>query len=58
MNSRQLEQAAQQHTHEMRSAAAAVRPVPQTRPLPRQIRRQTGWALVALGLRLAESGTR
>lgn len=60
MYSRQLEQIATQHTAELRSRpAAAARTVPaSTHHQRRPIRTQTGWALVSLGLRLAESGSR
>jgi hypothetical protein len=62
MHSRQIEQLATQHTTEAQSSAmsmtAPTRPGPAKRPTPRQIRQQTGWALVSIGLRLAESGTR
>ncbi len=57
MISRQLEQLARQRTDELCSMARHVRPAAASeRKHP--IRTQTGWALVAIGLRLAASGGR
>jgi hypothetical protein len=54
MHSYPLEQAATQHTAELRTtSAAAVRASSTRRSLHRPIRRRTGWALVSVGLWLA-----
>lgn len=54
MHSYPLEQAANQHTAELRATSAAtVRASKARRSLPRPIRRRTGWALVTVGLWLA-----
>ena len=54
MHSYPLEQAATQHTAELRAtSAAAVRASSTRRSLRRPIRRRTGWALVSVGLWLA-----
>jgi hypothetical protein len=65
MYSRQLEQLARQRPSELaattrRTHRSRTGPSPAvTRQRPRKpIRSQTGWALVALGLRIAESGGR
>ena len=60
MYSRQLEQIASQRTTELRAArAATASPAPATPARQRKpIRTRTGWALVAVGLRLAASGSR
>ena len=71
MYSRQLEQLARQRPDELRATthrarqarrtrtAASQAASPTARHVPRRpIRSQTGWALVALGLRIAESGNR
>ena len=68
MYSRQLEQLARQRPDELRATTHRARRTRQTRTAaspaatrhePRMpIRSQTGWALVALGLRIAESGRR
>jgi hypothetical protein len=58
MHSRQLEQVARQHAAELSTASAQSRRPSDRRPPARQIKRQTGWALVAIGLRIAESGNR
>lgn len=64
MVSRQLEQLARQRNAELGAAAlkaasiraAAARPKPASSPRPGGIRTHTGWAIVAIGLRIAESG--
>ena len=49
-----IEQAATQHTAELRaSSAAAVRAASDVRRGRRPLRRRTGWALVSVGLWLA-----
>jgi len=54
MHSYPLEQAADQHTAELRATSAAtVRASNARRSLRRPIRRRTGWALVTVGLWLA-----
>ncbi len=56
---RQIEEVARQHT-QMMSAQAGCRATGSARER-RQVRRlriQTGWGLVAIGLRIAESGSR
>lgn len=65
MYSRQLEQLARQRPGELAATTRhARRPRSQASPAasgsqPRKVlRSQTGWALVALGLRIAESGRR
>jgi len=58
MYSRQLEQLASQRTSELKSTTRPVRPARRTRSATKPLRRQTGWALVSIGLRLAESGNR
>jgi len=65
MYSRQLEQLACQRPDELRATthrarrlgAGASQAAPSHQPR-KPIRSQTGWALVALGLRIAESGSR
>jgi hypothetical protein len=59
MMPRQFEEIARQHAQTMRAQAArrasgSVRGPRQGR----RIRKQTGWSLVAIGLRIAESGGR
>jgi len=57
MYSRQLEDLARQRARELRGATrrkAATTTARSQRPL----RSQTGWALVWIGLRIAESGSR
>ncbi len=65
MYSRQLEQLARQRpdelratTHRTRRTRAAASPAATSHQPRKPIRSQTGWALVALGLRIAESGRR
>jgi len=65
MYSRQLEQLAGQRQAELRATSHRTRPAraeagpPGGGHAPRKpIRNQTGWALVALGLKIAESGSR
>ena len=65
MYSRQLEQLAAQHQAELRATNHRTRPArAKTGPaagghgLRKPIRNQTGWALVALGLKIAESSGR
>jgi hypothetical protein len=65
MYSRQLEQLARQHQGELRTAkhrarraSSAASPATTGHEPRKPIRSQTGWALVALGLRIAESGRR
>jgi hypothetical protein len=59
MHTYPLEQAAAQHTAEVRAtSAAAVRASGVRRGARRPIRRQTGWVLVSVGLWLASSGAR
>ena len=56
---RQIEEVARQHTQMM--GAQAVRRASgsaRERRQARLIRKQTGWGLVAIGLRIAESGSR
>lgn len=63
---RQLEQIAHQRNADLRAAAAkaasmsaaAARPKPASPPRQGGIRTNTGWALVAIGLRIAQSGNR
>ncbi|MGD0685492.1 MAG: hypothetical protein ABSA03_10295 [Streptosporangiaceae bacterium] len=56
MNRSLLEQAAAQHTAEIRAAsAAAVRAGAIRRGLRHPLRRRTGWALISVGLWLASS---
>ncbi len=58
MYSRQLEQLASQRSRELRTMARPNRPARRSRGRAKPLRRQTGWALVSLGLRIAESGSR
>jgi hypothetical protein len=58
MYSRQLEQLAHLRHSELRQTARTGRRVAVRRAARRPIRSQTGWALVALGLRIAASGGR
>ncbi len=61
MYSRSLEQLASQRPRELRTPArqaGQAGPVSPARARRRPLRRQTGWALVSIGLRLAESGNR
>jgi len=58
MYSRSLEQLASQRPHELRAPASLAGPVSPARARRRPLRRQTGWALVSIGLRLAASGNR
>lgn len=59
MMPRQIDEIARQHTQTM--VAEATRRASRSVQRPRQgrrIRRQTGWGLIAIGLRIAESGGR
>jgi hypothetical protein len=58
MYSRQLEQLASQRSRELRATARPDRQARRSRARAKPLRRQTGWALVSLGLRIAESGSR
>jgi hypothetical protein len=68
MYSRQLEQLARQRpselratthrTHATRRTSSAFSPAATRDQLRKPIRSHTGWALVALGLKIAESGRR
>ena len=59
MMPRQIDEIARQHTQTMTAEAArrAGRSVQGPRQ-SRRIRKQTGWGLIAIGLRIAESGSR
>jgi hypothetical protein len=62
MISRQIEQLASQRNAERAAQAAkahATRTIDSRRtPAPAGLRSQTGWAIVSIGLRIAESGSR
>jgi hypothetical protein len=58
MYSRQLEQLASRRQSELSQAARTGRQAEARRAARPPIRSQTGWALVALGLRIAASGGR
>ncbi|MGN6791156.1 MAG: hypothetical protein ACTHJW_02070 [Streptosporangiaceae bacterium] len=58
MYSRQLEQLAKQRSTELRATTRSARRARPARTQGRLLRRHTGWALVSIGLRLAESGNR
>lgn len=62
MFSLQIEQLARQRQAEREAQIAkaqAVRAAAEApKPIARGIRRQTGWAIVSIGLRIAESGNR
>jgi hypothetical protein len=58
MYSRQLEQLASQRASELKATTRQTRPARRSRTPTKPLRRQTGWALVSIGLRLAESGNR
>jgi hypothetical protein len=58
MYSRQLEQLARQRPQELKAASRSARQARPARMPSRPLRRHTGWALVSIGLRLAESGSR
>ncbi len=58
MYSRSLEQLASDHPRELQATAKTARSASPARVPGRPLRRQTGWALVSIGLRLAESGNR
>lgn len=53
MHGRQFEQLARQRTGELSTPRVTASP-----PRSGAIRSTTGWAIVAIGLRIAESGTR
>jgi hypothetical protein len=57
MYPRQLEQLATRRPSELKATRSA-RPARPARAVSKPLRRQTGWALVSIGLRLAESGNR
>jgi hypothetical protein len=58
MQSRQLEQLASNRPEELKAMVRQARAAGATRTPGRPLRRHTGWALVWIGLRLAESGSR
>jgi hypothetical protein len=58
MYSRQLEQLANQRPNELKATNRPTKPGRRTRTTNKPLRRQTGWVLVSIGLRLAESGNR
>jgi len=58
MYSRSLEQLASQRSRELRCPAMPARSAAPARTPGKPIRRHTGWALISIGLRLAESGSR
>jgi hypothetical protein len=58
MYSRQLEQLASQRPRELQETTTSSRHARLARAPSRPLRRQTGWALIWIGLRLAESGNR
>jgi hypothetical protein len=58
MYSHQIEQLARQRTGELRRTAAGRRARVAHRLPGAGIRNRTGWTLIAIGLRLAESGHR
>lgn len=58
MHSRQIEQLAANRPQELKAMVSQARTVRPTRAPRRPLRRHTGWALVWIGLRLAESGSR
>jgi hypothetical protein len=58
MYSLQIEQLARQRTGELRRTAAGRRARVAHRLPGADIRNRTGWTLIAIGLRLAESGHR
>jgi hypothetical protein len=58
MYSRSLEQLASQRSRELRGPARPARSAAPAGMRGKPIRRHTGWALVSIGLRLAESGSR
>lgn len=58
MYSRQLEQLASQRPRELQETTKWSKPARHGRAASRPLRRQTGWALISIGLRLAESGNR
>ena len=58
MYSRQLEQLASQRPRELKATTRSARPASHARSVSKPLRRQTGWALIWIGLRLAESGNR
>lgn len=57
MYSRQLEDLARQRSRELRGPARR-KAAPTTARAQRPLRSLTGWALVWIGLRIAESGSR
>jgi hypothetical protein len=58
MYSRQLEQLASQRPNELKATNRPAKAARRTGAASKPLRRQTGWALVSIGLRLAESGNR
>lgn len=58
MYSRSLEQLASERQRELRAQAKPDRRASRASRPGKPLRRQTGWALVSIGLRLAESGSR
>jgi hypothetical protein len=58
MHSRQIEQLASNRPQELRAMVRPARAATLAGAPRRPLRRHTGWALVWIGLRLAESGSR
>ena len=58
MYSRSLEQLASERPRELRATSKTASTAGKARRSRKPLRRQTGWALVSIGLRLAESGSR
>lgn len=58
MHSRQIEQLASNRPQELKAMVSQARAARPARAPSRPLRRHTGWALVWIGLRLAESGSR
>lgn len=56
MNSRLVEQLARQHHAELVAKASRPRPANPRKHRGPSLRSNTGWAIVAIGLRIAESG--
>lgn len=58
MHSRQIEQLASNRPQELKAMVRPARAATPAGAPGRPLRRHTGWALVWIGLRLAESGSR
>ena len=58
MNPRLVEELARQRHAEQIAQASRLRPAHQDKRQGQTLRRNTGWAIVAIGLRIAESGGR